>query len=34
VHGEKGVQLIFKTKLEAKGYNHVEIPALGDAFTF
>ncbi|MES2558351.1 MAG: MBL fold metallo-hydrolase [Bacteroidota bacterium] len=32
VHGEKEVQDVFKTKLEAKGYGHVEIPAWGDAF--
>lgn len=34
VHGEKEVQEVFKTKLEAKGYHHIDIPALGDAFQF
>jgi metallo-beta-lactamase family protein len=32
VHGEKEVQVIFKTKLEAKGYKNIYIPALGDKF--
>ena len=32
VHGEKEVQDVFKTKLEAKGYTHIDIPALGDSF--
>lgn len=32
VHGEKETQEIFKTKLEAKGYHNIFIPALGDQF--
>lgn len=32
VHGEKEVQEVFKTKLETKGYHHIDIPAWGDAF--
>lgn len=32
VHGEKEVQDVFKGKMEAKGYTHIEIPAFGDAF--
>ncbi|MES2779764.1 MAG: MBL fold metallo-hydrolase [Bacteroidota bacterium] len=32
VHGEKEVQDVFKGKLIDKGYAHIQIPALGDAF--
>lgn len=32
VHGEKAVQEVFKTKLETKGYSHIDIPAFGDGY--
>jgi metallo-beta-lactamase family protein len=32
VHGEKEVQEVFKTKLLAKGYTNIEIPAFGQKF--
>ncbi len=32
VHGEKEVQDVFKSKLEAKGYHNVQIPSFGQAF--
>jgi metallo-beta-lactamase family protein len=32
VHGEKDTQEIFKSKLVAKGYHNIHIPALNDSF--
>ncbi len=32
VHGEKDVQEVLKTKFEAKGFQHIFIPALGQHF--